>query len=366
MTDSTKSTHVLKPQLGLEKAADMQPQADAATEKMYADVSSAIVRIDTAGGRGSGFFFDKDGHIATDAHVVEGADQVDVVLASGKTVPAKIDKLDDLNDVAILKIDGGTPEGIKVPSLDDSDDALKPDQHLWALGHPLGLNDTYISPGYFEFGTEPAGVVEAEGSKEVERVNTLISSMTPNERSDAHAALTRDVDECQLHVEGGNSGGPVLNASEAVVGLTDLADSSGTAIMTPVSYLDHLLHDSNPKFSFTYKFIPADQAKRNISKSGEYILTDRNRSDGEYRAPYTDQVFDGASMPQSSLPSESTGAGAIKSGPNGSGTILYNLAGNDTGNGSTANTELYSPDHSAVSSSTNVPSKAFHDLFQRN
>jgi hypothetical protein len=107
-------------------------------------------------------------------------------------------------------------------------------------------------------------------------------------------------------------------------------------------YLDHSLHDSNPKFSFIYKFIPAEQAKRNISKSGEYILTDRNRSDGEYRAPYTDQVFDGASMPQPGLPFESrTGTGTTKSGAKGSG------------NCSTANTELYSPDHSASSPSVN-------------
>jgi hypothetical protein len=365
MTDSTKPPHVLKLQLGLEKGADMQPQADVATQKMYADISSSIVRIDTAGGRGSGFFFDKDGDIATDAHVVEGEDQIDVILANGKTVPAKIDKLDDINDVAILKIDGGTPADIKVPSLDDSDDDLKPDQSLWALGHPLGLNDTYISPGYFEFGTEPAGVVESEGSKEIQRVNMLIGTMTPKERSDAHAALTRDVDECKLHVEGGNSGGPVINASEAVVGLTDMADGSGTALITPVSYLNHLAHDPNPKFSFTYKFIAADQAKRNISKSGEYILIDRNRSDGEYRAPYTDQVFDGASAPPPGIPAES--AGATRSGMDGSGKILFDIAGNSAGDGQPGNKDLYYPDHSASAfSSVNVPGKLFHNLFQRN
>jgi hypothetical protein len=365
MTDGTKPPpHVLKLQLGLEKGADMQPQADVATQKMYADISSAIVRVDTAGGRGSGFFFDQDGDIATDAHVVEGEDQVDVVLANGKIFPARIDKLDDINDVAILKIDGGTPADIKVPSLNETDDDLKPDENLWALGHPLGLNDTYISPGYFEFGTQPAEVVESEGSKEVQRVNMLIGTMTPKQRADAHAALTRDVDECQLHVAGGNSGGPVVNASEAVVGLTDMADSNGTALMTPISYLDHLSHDPNPKFSFTYKFLPVDQAKRNISKSGEYILIDRNRSDGDYRAPYTDQVFEGARAAQPSAPAD--GNGGSKSGVNGSAEILFDFAGN-SGNDGTGTPGLYSPDHSAVSdSSSNIPGKMFHDLFQRN
>ena len=364
MTDGTKPPHVLKLQLGLEKSADMQPQADVATQKMFADVSSAIVRVDTAGGRGSGFFFDKDGDIATDAHVVEGEDQIDVVLANGRSFPARIDKLDDINDVAILKIDGGTPADIKIPSLDETDDDLKPDQHLWALGHPLGLSDTYISPGYFEFGTQPEDVVESEGSKEVQRVNALIGTMTPKERADTHAALTRDVDECQLHVEGGNSGGPVVNASEAVVGLTDMADSGGTALMTPVSYLNQLAHDPNPKFSFTYKFLPADQAKRNISKSGEYMLIDRNRSDGDYRAPYTDQVFEGARAAQPSIPSQ--GNGGTKSGGSDSGGALFDIAGK-SGNDRTGTPGLYSPDHSAVSdSSSNVPGKLFHDLFQRN
>ena len=286
-----QDTHVLKLQIPAHKESDMQPQADAATQKLYADTLPAVVQIKTPTGSGSGFFFDKDGHIATDAHVVLGDSQIDIITADGKILPAKIDRLDDLRDVAILKTDGPTPTDINVPKLNDA--KIAPDQLVWALGHPNGWADTYISPGYCQYATNPYSVLYLEGTAAVKQAQERLGLLTPKESQDAKTSLNRQVESCQAHVEPGNSGGPVIDKDGAVVGLTDMADESGTAVITPISYLQDLMKQT-PKFSFTYKFIEADKLKHSVAPNGEYILIDRSRTDGEVRAPYQDKIFEGS------------------------------------------------------------------------
>src|SRR5690606_29244364 len=71
-------------------------------------------------GTGSGFVYDEQGHIVTNYHVIEGASEVDVVLASGETYPARVIGVDSYYDLAVLELDGG-PTGLVPLPLADSD-----------------------------------------------------------------------------------------------------------------------------------------------------------------------------------------------------------------------------------------------------
>ena len=99
-------------------------------------------------GTGSGFIISKDGLVLTNAHVVNGADEVTVVLKDGRSFEGKVMGEDSLTDVAVIKI-----EAKDLPKVDlgQSDD-LQPGEWAIAIGNPLGLDNTVT-----------AGIISATG-----------------------------------------------------------------------------------------------------------------------------------------------------------------------------------------------------------
>jgi len=83
---------------------------------------------------GSGFFISDKGYVVTNNHVVEGADSVHVVLASGAEETATIVGTDQYNDIAVLKVSGAVPAVAKL----GNSDVLKPGETVIAIGSPLG------------------------------------------------------------------------------------------------------------------------------------------------------------------------------------------------------------------------------------
>src|SRR5262249_13099205 len=102
-----------------------------------------VVQIKTDSSSASGFFADEAGHVITNAHVVQGKTEVSVVTTDGDSYRARIEKLDDINDLAVLKLEGLKPNSFKHLQLGSSD-ALKVDQSVYALGHPQGVRPTFI------------------------------------------------------------------------------------------------------------------------------------------------------------------------------------------------------------------------------
>ncbi len=89
-------------------------EVDALLENIYERANPAVVNIDVAGGAdltefgsGSGFVIDTDGHIVTNNHVVEGADEIDVTFADGTVAVAKVIGLDTYSDLAVIKVERG-------------------------------------------------------------------------------------------------------------------------------------------------------------------------------------------------------------------------------------------------------------------
>ena len=148
-------------------------------------------------GTGSGFFYDRAGHIVTNYHVVEDAEEVHVALADGRDLPAEVVGSDPSNDLAVLKVDLA-PEEVPVATLGDST-ALYVGQFVVAIGNPFGLERTLT-----------VGVVSSLGR--------VIDS--PDER------FIGEVIQTDAPINPGNSGGPLLNLQGEVVGVN-------SAILSP-------------------------------------------------------------------------------------------------------------------------------------
>ena len=113
--------------------------ADGSVVRVAADASPAVVRIEVRGdvdGSGSGVVFRDDGHVLTNAHVVDGAQRIMVVLADGTTLEAELVGFDVVTDIAVVKVAGDEPFPTAVLG---SAAALAVGQPTVAIGSPLGL-----------------------------------------------------------------------------------------------------------------------------------------------------------------------------------------------------------------------------------
>lgn len=142
---------------------------------------------------GSGFIFDARGLVVTNNHVIEEADEVEVVFTDGRTLPADIVGVDPATDLAVLRIRGG---GGNFPFVRFGDsDATRVGDWVIAIGNPFGLG-----------GSLTAGVISARGREIGGRYDDYLQT---------DVAINR-----------GNSGGPLFNMQGQVVGVN-------TAIFSP-------------------------------------------------------------------------------------------------------------------------------------
>lgn len=134
-------------------------------------------------GVGSGFILSPDGYVMTNAHVVEGADEVIVTLTDRREFKAKIIGSDKRTDVAVVKIDATGLPAVKVGDVG----RLKAGEWVMAIGSPFGLENTVT-----------AGIVSAK----------------QRDTGDYLPFIQTDV-----AINPGNSGGPLINMRGEVVGI---------------------------------------------------------------------------------------------------------------------------------------------------
>ncbi len=160
-------------------------------------------------GSGSGIIMSEDGYIVTNAHVVEGAQSISVLLHDGSTHEAVVVGRDSDSDIAVVKIKA---EGLKAAEFADST-TVKVGDPVVAIGNPYGME---------LFGTVTNGIISAVGREITVDENTFILLQT-------NAAINS-----------GNSGGPLYNMYGQVIGINSLklsdayADGLGFAIPTAV------------------------------------------------------------------------------------------------------------------------------------
>jgi S1-C subfamily serine protease len=142
-------------------------------------------------GSGTGFFYDDEGHIITNFHVIEGADQLVVTLANGQTYEAELIGQDPTDDLAVIRISADEELPPALPLADS--DLVQVGQFVIAIGSPFGLEQTLT-----------VGVVSALGR--------IIQS--PEENRFIGEAIQTDA-----AINPGNSGGPLLDLQGRVIGV---------------------------------------------------------------------------------------------------------------------------------------------------
>ncbi|MCH7598351.1 MAG: trypsin-like peptidase domain-containing protein [Myxococcales bacterium] len=150
-------------------------------------------------GTGSGFVWDRDGHIVTNFHVVQGSNVFSVSFADGSTYPAKLIGVDPHKDLAVLELEASAPR--PVPLKHGSSKRLQVGQKVLAIGNPFGLDHTLTT-----------GVISALGREMQSLAGTTIE----------------DVIQTDASINPGNSGGPLLDSSGRLIGVnTSIISASG-------------------------------------------------------------------------------------------------------------------------------------------
>ena len=146
---------------------------------------------------GSGMIISKDGYVLTNNHVVEGAEKLTVMTTSGEEYDATVIGADEVNDVALLKIEGD--EDFPTVSIGDSDQ-IEVGEQLCAIGNPLGELTNTLTVGYV--------------------------SALDREISESSTGTTINMFQTDCAINSGNSGGPIFDMNGNVVGITTAKYSS--------------------------------------------------------------------------------------------------------------------------------------------
>ncbi|WP_266363096.1 Do family serine endopeptidase [Tellurirhabdus rosea] len=176
---------------------------------------------------GSGVIISKDGYIVTNNHVVQGAEEVEVILSDKRSFKAKVIGTDPLTDLAVVQISASNLPSI---TLGDSD-ALKLGEWVLAVGYPLDLESTVT-----------AGIVSAKGRR-IGILDQNIDQNDPKPDSPVESFIQTDA-----AINPGNSGGALVNLRGELVGInTAIASAtgyySGYGFAVPVSLVKKVSAD---------------------------------------------------------------------------------------------------------------------------
>jgi S1-C subfamily serine protease len=149
---------------------------------------------------GSGFVYDKQGHIITNAHVVDGSKTVDITFVDGNRYTAKVVGTDIYSDLAVVQITDNATKHLK-PLVIGNSSKLEVGDPVIAIGNPFGLSDTMTT-----------GIVS--------QIGRLLPSSGPG-------FSIPDAIQTDAPINPGNSGGPLLNMQGQVIGINTAAISAG-------------------------------------------------------------------------------------------------------------------------------------------
>lgn len=223
----------ISPQVRPALPADPQPffsDDERIQVRVYENTNRSVVNIQTitftrdlfsvvpSAGAGSGWVFDKLGHIVTNYHVVGESQRIQVTLADGSAYKAEVVGTDPPNDVAVLKIDAPA-EALNPVTLGDST-LLKVGQKVLAIGNPFGLERT-LTVG-------------------------IVSSLNRTLRSPETGRIIKSVIQIDAALNSGNSGGPLLNSAGVLIGmntaiLSKSGEDAGIGLAVPANTIQRVV-----------------------------------------------------------------------------------------------------------------------------
>jgi S1-C subfamily serine protease len=183
-----------------------------------ATVATGLLLIEMPSeGAGSGIVLDKQGHLLTNFHVVEGAKEIQVLLYDGSSHPATIVGFDPATDVAIIKVEA--PAELLQPVAFGTSNDLRVGQRVFAIGNPFGLERTLTT-----------GIISSLNRSLPTRTGRTIKSIIQTDAA----------------INPGNSGGPLLDSTARLIGMnTAIASrtgqSAGVGFAIPVGTLARIV-----------------------------------------------------------------------------------------------------------------------------
>jgi S1-C subfamily serine protease len=190
----SSSSSMLTSELNYASLDNLFQKVDMSIVQITSKVSSDLQNPQTqnASEIGSGFVYDRQGHIVTASHVIDGTIFVDVTFVDGSRYTAKTIGRDKLSDLAVLQIVGNTIQPLK-PLIIENSSELRVGQQVIAIGHPFGISNTMTS-----------GIISQLGY-----LLTIpdIGVFFP------------DIIQTDAAINPGNSGGPLLDTNAHVIGM---------------------------------------------------------------------------------------------------------------------------------------------------
>ncbi len=178
-------------------------------------------------GTGSGFILSEDGKLLTNAHVVADTDTVQVTLKDGRTFEGKVVGVDNVTDIAAVKI---SAHKLPIAKLGNSQNLI-PGEWAIAIGNPLGLDNTVT-----------IGIISA-----TDRTSAQVG--VPNKRV--------SFIQTDAAINPGNSGGPLLNAHGQVIGMNTAirADAQGLGFAIPIETASRVANELFTKGEVAHPFL---------------------------------------------------------------------------------------------------------------
>ena len=201
---------------------------------------------------GSGVIISPDGYIVTNFHVAGSAKEITVTLVGGKKMKAKLVGGDPVSDIALVKVDGSD---LAFANLGNSDDVVIGEWAI-ALGNPFGLFEINDKP------TVTVGVISSTGMNLGRQGN----------------AVYREMIETDAAINGGNSGGPLVNSNGDVVGINTLIFTGGVSqafvgygFAIPVNKVKKIVADLRKKGQVTRDIYTGFEAQEVDARVARYF-----------------------------------------------------------------------------------------------
>jgi S1-C subfamily serine protease len=182
--------------------------------------------------RGSGFIYDKDGHIVTNYHVVNNSQTISIGFLDGNSYSASIIGADGYSDLAVLQVDSSAlyREQLNPFSLANSS-SIEVGQPVVAIGNPLGLS-----------GSMTQGII------------SQTNRVAPDELTGKF--LVADLIQTDAVINPGNSGGPLLNLNGEVIGVNELGASyPGIGLAIPSNTIQQIVPQLISHGSYTHAWL---------------------------------------------------------------------------------------------------------------
>ena len=201
---------------------------------------------------GSGVVISPDGYIVTNYHVAGNAKEITITFAGGKKTKAKLIGADAVSDIALVKVDGSD---LPYAELGNSDDVVIGEWAI-ALGNPFGLFEINDKP------TVTVGVISSTGMNLGRQGN----------------AIYRDMLETDAAINGGNSGGPLVNSLGEVIGINTLIFTGGVSqafvgygFAIPVNKVKKIVSDLRKKGQVTREIYTGFEAQEVDARVARYF-----------------------------------------------------------------------------------------------